>query len=98
MATILTAPAAAELLGMRTDALFRLARRGDIPALRFGRSVRFELETLLEAAREAGKPQPRVPTRRVAPVDRASTQTPGARRSRAKVVVPDPFAHLLQRR
>jgi excisionase family DNA binding protein len=98
MTTILTASEAAELLGMRTDALFRLARRGDIPALRFGRSVRFELETLLVAAREAGSPQPRVRARRVAPVDRTRTQTPAARKSRANPEAPDPYAHLLQRR
>jgi len=83
---------------MRTDAVFRLARRGDIPKLRFGRSVRFELEALLEFAREAGKPEPRVPARRVAPVDRPCAKPLAARKSRVKVEALDPFAHLLQQR
>ena len=43
---LLTAPEVAGLLGMRTDFVYALARRGEIPHLRFGRSLRFRAETI----------------------------------------------------
>jgi excisionase family DNA binding protein len=36
----------AELLGMRVDFIYRLARRGEIPHLRFGRTLRFRSEAI----------------------------------------------------
>ncbi len=38
---LLTAEDVAELIGMRTDFVYQLVRRGQIPHLRFGRTVRF---------------------------------------------------------
>jgi excisionase family DNA binding protein len=43
---LLTADDVAELLGMRTDFIYRLAREGRIPHLRFGRTLRFRAEAI----------------------------------------------------
>jgi excisionase family DNA binding protein len=45
---LLTAEDVAELIGMRTDYVYRLARRDAIPHLRFGRTVRFRSESIEE--------------------------------------------------
>ena len=45
---LLTAPQVAELIGMRTDYVYALARRKDIPHLRFGRTLRFRAEAIEE--------------------------------------------------
>jgi excisionase family DNA binding protein len=43
---LLTAEDVAQILGMRTDFLYRLAREGRIPHLRFGRTLRFRAEAI----------------------------------------------------
>jgi excisionase family DNA binding protein len=43
---LLRAEDVAELLGMRVDFIYRLARRGEIPHLRFGRTLRFRSEAI----------------------------------------------------
>lgn len=43
---LLTAEDVAEILGMRVDFIYALARRGEIPHLRFGRTLRFRGEAL----------------------------------------------------
>jgi excisionase family DNA binding protein len=39
---LLTAEDVAQILGMRTDFIYRLAREGRIPHLRFGRTLRLQ--------------------------------------------------------
>jgi excisionase family DNA binding protein len=46
MGRLLTAPEVAELIGMRTDFIYRLAREERIPHLRFGRVLRFRSEAI----------------------------------------------------
>ena len=43
---LLRAEDVAERLGMTTDFIYRLAREGRIPHLRFGRSLRFRSEAI----------------------------------------------------
>ena len=43
---LLDAAAVAELIGMRVDFVYLLVRRGEIPHLRFGRTVRFRSEAI----------------------------------------------------
>ena len=43
---LLDAPQVAEILGMRVDFIYALARRGEIPHLRFGRTLRFRAEAI----------------------------------------------------
>jgi excisionase family DNA binding protein len=43
---LLTAEDVAQILGMRTDFIYRLAREGRIPHLRFGRTLRFRAEAI----------------------------------------------------
>ena len=43
---LLTAEAVAEILGMRPDFVYGLARRDEIPHLRFGRTLRFRADAL----------------------------------------------------
>ena len=43
---LLDAPQVAEILGMRVDFIYSLARRGEIPHLRLGRSLRFRRESI----------------------------------------------------
>ena len=45
---LLTAPEVAELIGMRTDYVYALARSDQIPHLRFGRTLRFRVEAIEE--------------------------------------------------
>jgi excisionase family DNA binding protein len=45
---LLTAEDVAELIGMRTDFIYALARRGEIPHLKFGRTLRFRAEAIEE--------------------------------------------------
>jgi excisionase family DNA binding protein len=42
----------AELVGMRTDFIYKLAREGRIPHLRFGRTLRFRAEAIDQWLRE----------------------------------------------
>jgi excisionase family DNA binding protein len=50
---LLDAHQVAEILGMRTDYVYRLARRDEIPHLRFGRTLRFRVEAIDEWLRAA---------------------------------------------
>lgn len=50
---LLNAQQVAELIGMRVDYVYALCRRGDIPHLRFGRTLRFRVEAVLEWLRES---------------------------------------------
>ena len=43
---LLTAPQVAEIIGMRTGFVYALTRRGEIPHLRFGRSVRYRADSI----------------------------------------------------
>ena len=43
---LLTADDVAEILGMRTDFVYALARRDEIPHLKFGRILRFRAEAI----------------------------------------------------
>jgi excisionase family DNA binding protein len=43
---LLTAEDVAELLQLRTDRVYALARAGEIPHLRFGRTLRFRREAI----------------------------------------------------
>ncbi len=43
---LLTADEVAEIIGMRVDYVYALSRRGQIPHLRFGRTLRFRAETI----------------------------------------------------
>ncbi len=43
---LLTAEDVAELIGMRTDYVYALARREEIPHLRFGRTLRFRPDAI----------------------------------------------------
>lgn len=43
---LLTAPQVAELIGMRVDYVYALARRDEIPHLKFGRTLRFRTEAI----------------------------------------------------
>jgi excisionase family DNA binding protein len=43
---LLDAEHVAEILGMRVDYIYRLARRDEIPHLRFGRTLRFRAEAI----------------------------------------------------
>jgi excisionase family DNA binding protein len=45
---LLTAPQVAELIGMRVDYVYALARREEIPHLKFGRTLRFRAEAIEE--------------------------------------------------
>lgn len=45
---LLTAEDVAELIGMRTDYVYKLARRDQIPHHRFGRTLRFRAEAIEE--------------------------------------------------
>lgn len=50
---LLTADEVAQILAMRVDYVYALSRRGQIPHLRFGRTLRFRaeaIETWLRAA------------------------------------------------
>ena len=50
---LLTADEVAEIIGMRVDYVYALSRRGQIPHLRFGRTLRFQskaIEAWLDAA------------------------------------------------
>lgn len=50
---LLTADEVAEIIGMRVDYVYALSRRGQIPHLRFGRTLRFRaaaIEAWLGAA------------------------------------------------
>lgn len=59
---LLNAEEVAELIGMRVDFVYALARRDEIPHLRFGRTVRFRSEALEEWLRESERGMP--PSRR----------------------------------
>ena len=48
MGKLLTAPEVAEILGLRLDHVYKLAREEQIPHLRFGRSLRFREEAIEE--------------------------------------------------
>jgi excisionase family DNA binding protein len=43
---LLTADEVAEIIGMRVDYVYALSRRGQIPHLRFGRTLRFRAEAI----------------------------------------------------
>jgi excisionase family DNA binding protein len=43
---LLTAEDVAEIIGMRVDYVYALSRRGQIPHLRFGRTLRFRAEAI----------------------------------------------------
>jgi excisionase family DNA binding protein len=43
---LLDAPKVAELIGMRVDYVYALARREEIPYLKFGRTLRFRAEAI----------------------------------------------------
>ncbi len=43
---LLSAPEVAERLQLTTDFVYALARRGEIPHLRFGRTLRFRAEAI----------------------------------------------------
>lgn len=43
---LLTAEEVAEIIGMRVDYVYELSRRGQIPHLRFGRTLRFRTEAI----------------------------------------------------
>jgi excisionase family DNA binding protein len=43
---LLTAEEVAEIIGMRVDYVYALSRRGQIPHLRFGRTLRFRAEAI----------------------------------------------------
>jgi excisionase family DNA binding protein len=45
-ARLLTAEEVAEIIGMRVDYVYALARRGQIPHLRFGRTLRFRADAI----------------------------------------------------
>jgi excisionase family DNA binding protein len=51
---LLRAPQVVELLGMRTDFIYRLAREDRIPHLRFGRTLRFRSEAIVRWLEEQG--------------------------------------------
>jgi excisionase family DNA binding protein len=50
---LLTAPQVAELIGMTTDFVYKLSRRGEIPCIRFGRSYRYRAESIEEWLRQS---------------------------------------------
>lgn len=43
---LLTADEVAEIIGMRVDYVYALSRRGQIPHLRFGRTLRFRADAI----------------------------------------------------
>jgi excisionase family DNA binding protein len=43
---LLTAEEVAEIIGMRVDYVYALSRRGQIPHLRFGRTLRFRADAI----------------------------------------------------
>lgn len=43
---LLTAEEVAEIIGMRVDYVYALSRRGQIPHLRFGRTLRFRAQAI----------------------------------------------------
>ena len=45
-ARLLTAEEVAQIIGMRVDYVYALSRRGQIPHLRFGRTLRFRAEAI----------------------------------------------------
>jgi excisionase family DNA binding protein len=55
---LLTAPEVSEILALPVDHVYKLARRDEIPHLRFGRSLRFRAEAITgwleESERGAG--------------------------------------------
>jgi excisionase family DNA binding protein len=53
MGRLLTAQEVAELIGMRTDYVYQLAREERIPHLRYGRTLRFRAEAIEEWIRES---------------------------------------------
>jgi len=95
MTTLLTAAAAAELLGIHPDHLYRLARRGDLPALRFGRDLRFEREAVLAAGRAAGERVVTVKLPRAAAAVVAGPRRARTRQARLSLATLDPYADLL---
>lgn len=59
---LLTAEEVAEILGMRVDYIYALSRRGQIPHLRFGRTLRYRAEAIdawLRAAERGTLPRSR---------------------------------------
>ena len=50
---LLSAPEVAERLQLTTDFVYALARRGEIPHLRFGRTLRFRAEAIDQWLRES---------------------------------------------
>jgi excisionase family DNA binding protein len=53
MPRLLTAEEVAQLIGMRVDYVYALARREEIPHLKFGRTLRFRAESVQEWLRES---------------------------------------------
>jgi excisionase family DNA binding protein len=49
---LLTAEDVAELIGMKVDYVYALSRRGEIPHLRFGWTLRYRAEAIDEWLRE----------------------------------------------
>jgi excisionase family DNA binding protein len=47
-ASLLTVDDVAQIIGMRTGYVYALARRDEIPHLRFGRTIRFRAEAIEE--------------------------------------------------
>lgn len=45
-ARLLTAEEVADIIGMRVDYVYALSRRGQIPHLRFGRTLRFRADAI----------------------------------------------------
>ena len=43
---LLSAEDVAQIIGMRVDLVYKLARRDEIPHLRFGRTLRFRAEAI----------------------------------------------------
>lgn len=51
--SLLDAEKVAEIIGMRVDYVYALCRQGQIPHLRFGRTLRFRPETIEEWLRDS---------------------------------------------
>lgn len=46
---LVTAPKLGEILNMKEDGIWRLARQGKIPVVKIGRSMRFDVDDVLAA-------------------------------------------------
>ena len=79
---LLTAEDVAEIIGMRTDFVYALSRRNEIPHLKFGRTLRFRAEAIDQWLQESERGHYTAGTHRNGAAPR-KRPAPDTRRSRS---------------